>query len=178
MTSIYAKVGGFLLAVLLIFGALFGAYHHGQTVANEDWQSKWNDRDTRDAKAVETNEASERDKEQARQQSINKVMENGQQKIDSATADAADANAHAVSLRGAVDQLTAQLAASTASGNSCATAASKAATRAAVVLANVFKLSDQLSGDLAGYADQSHARGVTCEAAYDGLTKGAISSAP
>jgi hypothetical protein len=74
MTSIYAKVGGFLLAILLVFGALYGAYHHGETLANAEWQAKWDDRDARDAAAVATNEATERDKEQARQQSINKVM--------------------------------------------------------------------------------------------------------
>ncbi|MDY7559982.1 DUF2514 family protein [Pseudomonas sp. CCC3.2] len=171
MISIYAKVGAFLLAILLVFGALYGAYHHGETLANAEWQAKWNDRDTKDAAAALANETTQRDLEQARQHSINKAIENGQQSIDKATSDAADANAHADSLRGAVDQLTGRLAASEASGNSCATAASKAATRAAVVLADVFKRADQRAGDLAGYADQSHARGVTCEQALDGLTK-------
>lgn len=171
MTSIYAKVGSFLLAVLLIFGALYGAYHHGETVKDAEWQTKWDDRNTRDEAAALANETTEREKEQARQQSINKVMENGQQTIDSATSIAADANARNVGLLNTVDKLTAQLAASEASGNSCATAASKTATRAAVVLADVFKRADQRAGDLAGYADQSHARGVTCEQAFGGLGK-------
>jgi hypothetical protein len=171
MTSIYAKIGGFLLAILLIFGALYGAYHHGETVTGAECQAKWNDRDTKDAATALINETTQRDLEQARQHSINKAIEDGQQKIDSATADAAASNARYVSLHGTADKLAAQLAASTASGNACATAASKAAARAAVVLADVFKRADQRAGDLAGYADQSHARGVTCEAAYNGLGK-------
>jgi len=171
MTSIYTKAGGFLLSILLIFGALFGAYHHGETVKGGEWQAKWDDRNTRDEAAALTNETAERDKEQARQHSINKAIEDGQQRIDSATYIAADANARAISLHDAADKLASRLAASEASGNSCATAASKAAARAAMVLADVLKRSDQRSGDLAGYADQSHARGVTCEQAFDGLGK-------
>ncbi|MEA9994520.1 DUF2514 family protein [Pseudomonas sp. 10B1] len=171
MTSIYAKSGAFLLAVLLIFGALYGAYHHGKTVDNNDWQSRWNDRDTKDAAAALTNEATQRDLEQARQHSINKVIESGQQLLNTAQAALDASHASDSSLRATADNLAAQLAASTASGNSCTTNASKAATRAAVVLADVFKRADQRAGDLASYADQSYARGVTCEQAFDGLTK-------
>ena len=171
MTSLYMKAGAILLLISLACGALFGAYHHGETVKDGEWQSKWDDRNTRDEAAALTNETAERDKEQARQHSINKAIEDGQQRIDSATSIAADANARAVSLHDAADKLASRLAASEASGNSCATAASKTAARAAVVLADVFKRSDQRSGDLAGYADQSHARGVTCEQAFDGLGK-------
>jgi hypothetical protein len=40
-----------------------------------------------------------------------------------------------------------------------------------MVLADVLKRADERSGDLAGYADQSHGRGVTCQQAYDGLGK-------
>lgn len=167
----YLKAGAILLLIALACGALFGAYHHGETVKGGEWQAKWDDRNTRDEAAALKNETAERDKEQARQHSINKAIEDGQQRIDSAASITADANARNVGLLNTVDSLTAQLAASEASGNSCATAASKAAARAAMVLADVFKRSDQRSGDLAGYADQSHVRGVTCEQAFDGLGK-------
>jgi hypothetical protein len=40
-----------------------------------------------------------------------------------------------------------------------------------MVLADVLKRADERSGDLAGYADQSHGSGVTCQQAYDGLGK-------
>lgn len=161
-----------LTAILFLVGAtLFGAYHHGVTVTDSKWQAEWNARNTRDAEAKDANEAAERVKEQARQLSINKVVQDGQQIIDRATADAATARAFADSVRGAADDLAARLAASQASGNSCTAAASKAAARAAMVLADVFKRADQRAGELAEFADQSRARGVTCERAFDGLSK-------
>jgi predicted HAD superfamily Cof-like phosphohydrolase len=67
-------------------------------------------RDTRDAETRAANEAGERAKEQPRQQSINKAIQDGQRTIDQATADATTARAAADSLRGAVDALTSRLA--------------------------------------------------------------------
>jgi hypothetical protein len=111
--------------VLLIAGALFGAYHHGLSVKDAEWQVKWNDRNTLDATAKAANESA-RTKEQARQLSINKAIQDGQQIIDEAIADAAAAHAAADSLRGAADALASRLAASQAGGNSCTAAASQA----------------------------------------------------
>jgi hypothetical protein len=82
----YLKAGAVLLLIALVLGVLFGAYQHGVTVVDEKWQSEWN---ARDAEAKALNEAAERDKEPARQQSINTVIQNGRQIIDQATADAA-----------------------------------------------------------------------------------------
>jgi hypothetical protein len=177
MTSTWLRILPCIAAVLLVAGALFGAYHHGVSVTNATWQSEWNARDTRDAEAKATNEAAERVKEQAYQQTINKAVQDGQRTIDQATADAVAARTAADGVRGAADNLAARLAASEASGNSCTASASKAAARAAAVLANVFKRADQRAGDLASIADQARARGVTCEQAYDGLTLGPSSVA-
>ena len=134
-------------------------------------QVRWNDRNTLDAKALAANESAERAREQARQLSINKAIQDGQHTIDQATADAAAARASADSLRGAADNLAARLSASEASGNSCTAAASKAAASAAMVLADVLKRADERAGDLAEIADQARARGVTCEQAYDEISK-------
>lgn len=169
MTSIWLKALPYIAAVLLALGALYGAYHHGVSTKNATWQAQWSDRDTQDAVAKELNEAAERTKEQSRQQAINEVIQSGQQIIDQATADASAARASADSLRDQVDALAARLSASQGSGHSCTAATSAAATRAVMVLADVFKRANQRAGDLAGFADQSHARGVTCEKAYDAL---------
>lgn len=169
MTSIWLRFLPYIAAVLLVLGALCGAYHHGVSVTNETWRSKWNARDTRDAQAKAENEAAERAREQSYQQSINKAIQDGQRTIDQATADATAARASADSLRGAADAIAARLAASQASGNSCTAAASQAATRAVMVLADVLKRADERAGELAVFADQSHGRGVTCEQAYSGL---------
>jgi hypothetical protein len=171
MNPLLLRLLPYIAAVLLVAATLFGAYHHGLSVKDAEWQSAWNDRNTWDARAKSDNEAAERVKEQARQLSINKAIQDGQRTIDQATADAAAARASADSLRGAADTLAARLAASQASGNSCTAAASAAATRAALVLADVLKRVDERAGNLADYADQSHGRGVTCEQAFDGLGK-------
>ena len=167
--TVSMKAGAILLLIALAVGALFGAYHHGLSVKDAEWQSAWSDRDARDERARADNEAAERTKEQARQQSINKAIQDGQRTIDQAMADAATARASADGLRGAVDDLTHRLAASQSSDHSCTAAASQAATRAAMVLADLFKRADQRAGDLAADADQSRGRGVTCEQTYEGV---------
>lgn len=171
MSPILLRILPYIAVLALVAGALFGVYHHGLSVKDAEWQAKWSDRDTRDAQAKRDNEATERAKEQARQLAINKVIQDGQQIIDRAISDADAARASADSLRGAADVLAARLATSQAGGHSCTAAASQAATRAVLVLADVFKRADQRAGDLAGYADQSRGRGMTCEQAFDGLSQ-------
>jgi len=171
MSTIWLKILPYIVALLLVAGALFGVYHHGVTVTNDEWQAKWSERDARDEAAKATNEAAERTKEQSRQQAINKVVQNGQALIDTAAAAVTAANRESDRLRSAADGLASRIAASQAGGNSCTAAASAAATRAVMVLADVLKRADQRAGDLAGYADQSHSRGLTCEQAYDALGK-------
>jgi hypothetical protein len=165
MTPAQKLLGVLALVVML----MAGTYHHGLSVKEAEWQSAWNERDTRDAEARAANEATERAKEQAYQQSINKVIQDGQRTINQATDDAAAARASVASLRVAADAIATRLAASEASGNSCTAAASKAAARAALLLADVLKRADQRAGDLAEAADQARARGMTCERAYDAL---------
>lgn len=171
MNAILLKALPYIAAVLLALGVLYGAYHHGVSVTNDDWQAKWSARDTDDATAKSANEAAARAKEQSWQLKLDKVTEDGQHAIDQATGDADAARASADGLRGAADTLAARLAASQAGGHSCTAAASAAATRAVMVLADVLKRADQRAGDLATVADQARARGLTCEQAYDGLGK-------
>ena len=171
MKSVLLRLLPYLAALALVAASLLGAYQHGLSVKESEWQSTWSDRNTRDAEAKATNEAAAREREQAYQQSINKAVQDGQRLIDQAAADAAIARASADSLRGAADNLAARLSASEASGNSCTAGASKAAARAAMVLADVLKRVDQRAGELAEVADQAGARGLTCEQAYDGLSR-------
>lgn len=157
------------LAVLALVGlAFWSTYQHGRSTMNAEWQVRWSDRDAGDQQAWALAEAAEREKEQAHQQAINKVIQDGQTLIDQASADAAAARSTAASLRDEANRL-ASGTASKASSNSCTAAASQAATRAVMVLADVFKRADERAGDLAEYADQSRSRGVTCEKAYTAL---------
>lgn len=168
MNSLWLKVLPYIAAVVVVLVGLFMAYSHGQSVKDYEWQAKWSARDTNDAAAKALNESKERTKEQARQQTINKVIQDGQKVIDQAYADAA-ASRDDRSLRDAADATAGRVAASQAGGHSCTAAASQAATRAVMVFADVLKRADQRAGDLAADADQSRGRGVTCERAYDGL---------
>ncbi|WP_312406542.1 DUF2514 family protein [Pseudomonas rhodesiae] len=163
------KILPYIAALLLVAGALFGVYHHGVTVTNDEWLAKWSERDARDEAAQASNEAAERIKEQSRQQAINKVVQNGQALIDTAAAAVTAANRESDRLRSAADGLASRIAASQVGGNSCTAAASAAATRAVMVLADVLKRADQRAGDLAAVADQAIARGLTCEQAYNSL---------
>lgn len=171
MNPLLLRILPYIAALALVAGALFGAYHHGLSVKDAEWQVKWNDRDTQDAQAKQRNEAAERAKEQARQLAINKVIQDGQQVIDRATADADAARASADSLRGAADTLAARLAASQAGGHSGTAAASQAATRAAMVLSELLDRSVDTNRELAKALDRSRIAGQTCEALYDALLR-------
>lgn len=170
MNPLWLRILPYIAAVLLVGAALFGAYHHGLSVKDAEWQKEWSKRDTADAAAALTNESAERDKEQARQQTINKAIQDGQKIIDQAFADAAAARAD-LGVRDEADATASRIAVSQASSHSCTAAASQAATRAVMVLAELFKRADERAGDLAADADQSRGRGVICEQAYDGLGK-------
>lgn len=172
--TIWLRLLPYIAAALLALGALYWAYCHGVSVTDATWQAQWAARDTRDEAARAKNEAAARAREQSYQQAINKAVQDGQRTIDQLTADAASARTSADSLRSAADAIADRLAASEAAGDSCTAAASKAATRAAMVLADVLKRADQRAGELAEAADQARARGMTCETAYDGISKGNV----
>jgi len=169
--SIWFRVLPYVAVVLLAVGTLFGAYHHGVTTTDATWQAKWNDRNTSDEEAKVANEAAARALEQFYQHAINKAVQDGQRTIDQLTADAAAERASRNSVQLETDKLAARLAASQTRDHSCTPSASAAASRAVMVLADVFKRADERAGDLAGYADQSHARGVTCERAFDVISR-------
>ena len=158
------------VVLLLILASYWGIYQHGRSVESAEWQARWSARDAGDKQAWALAEREEREKEQARQNSINKAVQDGQRKIYSAVADAVSARSAADSLQRAVDALTEHLK-HTTSSNSCTAAASAAATRTALVLAELFKRADTRAGDLAADADQSRSRGVTCEQAYESLAR-------
>lgn len=158
------------VVLLLILASYWGIYQHGRSVESAEWQARWAVRDAGDKQAWALSEREEREKEQAMQNSINKAVQDGQRKIDSAVADAVTARSTAHSLQRAVDDLAERLKRTTSS-NSCTAAASAAATRTALVLADVFKRADARAGDLAADADQSRSRGVTCEQAYEAMSR-------
>lgn len=73
--------------------ALFGAYHHRDTLANAEWQAKWDDRNTKDETATAAAELAARTLKQQRQQSAEKAQRDATQNLEQARTDAAGANA-------------------------------------------------------------------------------------
>lgn len=159
----------YLAVLAIVLGSLWFAYSKGGEHKDLEWQVTWNAHLAADAQATAQAQAEQRAIEASRLQSITKVTQDAQQAIDRATADAADAAAHAGSVQQAADRIAARLADSQASVSACTTAAGKAAAEHARVLADVFKRADTRAGVLAATADQARARGLACEAAYDGV---------
>jgi fatty acid/phospholipid biosynthesis enzyme len=174
MTSIYAKVGGYVLAILLVFGALYGAYHHGETLANAEWQAKW------DAEVATQALAKAQAEESARTEELRRINSNQQAQahaIQSTAVAQTDAAAVTVS-SGSVQLAAAKLAAdpSSCTGHPAAAAGSPTTNHAAMVLSDLLTRADKRAADLASFADRSRIAGLACEASYDGLTK--LSSDP
>lgn len=145
------------------------AWQGGRDEANAEWQKRWDEHALADAQATRQAEAVARAEEQRRQQSINKVIQDGQQQIDQARADADSAAARAGSMRDEADRIAQRLADSESARSACTAAASKAAAHYTRMLADVLKLADKAAGSMAANADQSRSRGLICEHAYDGV---------
>lgn len=156
-----------LLCALMLFLAAAGGWHEGRARLDAEWRSRWDKHEKQDLQAAAAFEARERAEEQRRQQSINKVIEDGQRKIDQVRADASAAADQRV--RDAAAKYASRVAAAEAGRDSCTAAASQAATQRARVLAELLGEVDRLAGVYAEAADESRVRGLACEAAYDGI---------
>lgn len=156
-----------LLAGLLLFLAAAGGWHEGSARMAASWQARWDDHEKQDKQAAAAFEARERAEEQRRQQSINKVIEDGQRNIDQVRANASAAADQRV--HDAAAKYADRVAAAEAGRDSCTAAASKAAAQHARVLAELLGEADRLAGVYAEAADESRVRGLACEAAYEGI---------
>lgn len=165
-----------LLCALLLFLAAAGGWHEGRVRLEAAWQSRWNEHEKQDQQAAVAFEARERAEEQRRQQSINKVIEDGQRNIDQVHADASAAADQRV--RDSSAKYAGRVAAAEAGRDSCTAAASQAAAQHARVLAELLGEVDRLAGVYAEAADESRVRGLACEAAYDGVRSARSTARP
>jgi len=168
MSTLYAKAGAALLVLLSIAGILYGAYHHGVTVTDAEWQAKWSARDKDDTAATLKATEAARELEQSRQSQMEEVQTDATKRLDQARATAATASTAADGLRKQVDKL---LAAGRARSNSSSGTGSATGNTSADLLAGLLDKSVQRNRDLAAIADSSRIAGLACEAAYDGLVK-------
>lgn len=158
-----------LLCALLLFLSAAGGWHEGSALMDAQWQARWDQHEKQDQDAAAAFEARERAEEQRRQQSINKVIEDGQRNIDQVRADASAAADQRV--RDAATKYADRIAAAEAGRDSCTAAAGQAAAQHARVLAELLGEADSLAGVYAEAADQARVRGMACEAAYEGIRR-------
>ncbi|WP_019689967.1 DUF2514 domain-containing protein [Pseudomonas fluorescens] len=167
--TVYLKAGAILLLITLACGALFGAYHHGETLANAEWQDRWDKAVAQQQKDKAAAESAARVEEQRRQHATDEVAIHATQALEQARTDAATANTAAGRLRESAAKLV--TAASSCSGNSGTATAGTPATNPGNLLAVVLDKSVQRNRELAEIADTARVNGLACEAAYDALVK-------
>lgn len=167
MTGLYSRLGGVLLILLAVAGALYGSYRHGVSVTDSQWQVKWSDQVSAHAQAVSTTTTEYRTEEQRRQKAANQVANDARQEQTAALADAVVADASGDRLRSEAGKLAAS--ASCVPGDPGTAERGKNAIRAAMVLSDLLSRADARAGDLARYADQLRVAGQACEAASNSL---------
>ncbi|MEE4947092.1 DUF2514 domain-containing protein [Pseudomonas alliivorans] len=168
MTGLHARVGGVLLILLAVAGALYGAYRHGVSVTDSKWQLKWSYQVSAQAQAVATATTEYRTEEQRRQSAANQVANNARQEQTAAIADAVVADASGDRLRNEAGKLAAS--ASCVPGDPGIADRGKNATRAAMVLSDLLSRADARAGELARYADRLTVSLQACEASYESLS--------
>ncbi|NWB94637.1 DUF2514 family protein [Pseudomonas gingeri] len=165
--SLLGRFAPYLVALLLVGAGLFGAYHHGETLANSQWQARWNKRDADDQQTRADAEAHARVLEQQRQQQAEQVQRDATQRLEQARTDAAGAGAAADGLRNRVQVLL--HAASGGSGHSGTCTGGPTVTNPGNLLAVVLDQSVQRNRELAAVADTARVKGLACEAQFDAL---------
>lgn len=166
--ALYLKIGGALAVLLMIAAILYGAYHHGESVADARWQLKWADQQTLQAKGLAAATTENRTEEQRRQTAVNQVGNDARQQQAVATADAVSADAAGDRVRDQAGKLAA--GASCTPFDSGAAERGASATRAAMVLSDLFQRADKRAGELARSYDAARIAGLTCEQSYEALS--------
>ncbi|WP_346829449.1 DUF2514 domain-containing protein [Pseudomonas abietaniphila] len=165
--ALYLKIGSALSVLIAISVVLYGAYSHGESVADTRWEAKAADQQALQAKGLAAATTINRNEEQRRQAAINQVGKDAREQTKSAVADDAGADA-------AGDRVRKQ-AGAFAVGASCAPVdpgaarRSASATRAAMVLSDMFQRADERAGELAKAYDAARIAGLACERSYSSL---------
>ncbi|WP_122575359.1 DUF2514 domain-containing protein [Pseudomonas viridiflava] len=168
MTGLYTRLGGVLLILLAVAGALYGAYLHGANVTDLEWQAKWAEQGSTQSQAVANTTNEYRTEEQRRQKAANQVANDARQEQTAAIADAVVADAAGDRLRSEAGKLAAS--ASCVPSDPGIADRGKNATRAAMVLSDLLSRADARAGELAKYADSARIAGLACQSFSDDIS--------
>jgi len=152
----------------VLLASHWGAYQHGQSVAQAEAGQASAHRDSGDRLAEVIGERDARQEEQRRVTAQEEARTNAREERKIADAGAADADAAGQRLRDEVSKLAATV--SCPSTDTAAVARGETATRAAMVLSDLLTRADKQAGELAKAYDAARSAGRQCEREYDALT--------
>lgn len=156
------------LMIVCFFGlALVFAYVKGKEHSDTEWQTKWDEQVIQLANAKAAALEAVRTEEQRRIKAIEEITNESKKQIEQARADAAAADAVAVSLHDKAQRLAKR--ASQCTTDTATSIRSKAATATNQLLADLFQRADEAAGTMAAAYDNARAAGLACERAYDAL---------
>lgn len=158
MNSLYLKLG-----------ALAATFAGGFWLNGVMWQGKWSERDKADALAAVAAQEAERAKERQWQEDIQRVHEDGKKQQEVIAADAAELSNVVARLRKQI----ADRSANSKGANSAATDISRAAATDKVMYSVMLEALVIRAEQYAGFADESRAAGLTCQAAYESIRRNA-----
>lgn len=160
-------LNGYGLSIKLIYlvCASLALVYLGHWVTDNHWQAKWSEREAQYAAAqVAANEAV-RSQERIWQSDIQRVHDEAKKRNETIAADAAELSDVVARLRKQI----ADRAANSKGSNSTATDISRAAATDKVMHSVMLETLVIRAEQYAGFADESRAAGLTCQAAYDAV---------
>lgn len=174
MKAKYAVV--LCLFVATSLGGIGWAIHHnsyeaGKSDKNQEWQTKWTNRDLADKAAQLAQEKAQRDEERRRQLETEEIVRNAEKEKQKAQADVVAANVAYDQLRGALADIRLKYAASETSRLSADVASRQTAAETVNLLADLYEESDRRAGEIASYADAAASAGTVCELTYEAVTR-------
>jgi membrane protein involved in colicin uptake len=156
-------------ALLLLLASYWGAYEHGRTTMNDEWQGRWAARDAGDKQAWALAEQQARQEEQRRATAQEEARVHAHEQRIVADAYGASADAAGQRLHQHAAKYAAEIGCS--GPDTAATSRSEAATRAAMVLSDLLARADARAGELAKAYDRARIAGLACEASYTVLKR-------
>jgi hypothetical protein len=158
---------GAALSLALVAWAFWGAYEHGRSTMDAEWQARWADRDAGDKQAWALEEARARSEEQRRAAAQEEVRANAREQEHIAAVDGTGADTVGQRMRDEAARYA--TTAGKCAADTAAATRGQAATRAAMVLSDLLARADARAGELAKAYDRGRIAGLACEASYSAL---------
>lgn len=156
-----------LVSLIALAALIGGGYFWGSSSANDSWEIKWADRDSKDLKSQLTFTLEQRRLELERQAELDAIQKKADADLATANRNTANARLQSQRLQSGIDNALAQLR---AGGRDTASLAdSQARNKTGLLLAQLYREINDRSVELAGEADKSYIAGKQCEASYDAL---------